>query len=239
MRKNADQLLNIWYHKANEMEKLHNEAYHYYKNNDAFITIPTIIISSIAGSINFVSVGFCSKEKNMYYSLAAGCLNILATIMGTIKQYFSWSSKYYKHNATSIAYLKVKNLIEIQLSLHKFGLNMPYEQIIPEIGKIITKIDDEAPPLPSHISSKVSNSKIIAMDIIMNSDTDEINNKKDNTSESELVPLVISEDNIIDEYSNINTDTILNTQINSTFITDTSDDINDKNNINDINDSFV
>lgn len=215
MKKKADELLNIWYHKAQEMEKLHCEAYHYYNNNDAFITIPTIIISSIAGSINFVSVGFCNEKYNIYYNLVAGCLNVLATIMASIKQYFSWNSKYYKHNATSIAYLKIKNLIEIQLSLHKLGLNVPYEKMIPEIGSLITKIDNEAPPLPSHIASKISISKSISMELILGSDTDD---KEISTT---------SENQIIDEYSNINTE--FNHNIRMDNDTDLSIDLNENN----------
>ena len=213
MKKKADELLNIWYHKAHEMEKLHCEAYHYYNNNDAFITIPTIIISSIAGSINFISVGFCNKNYNIYYSLVAGCLNVLATIMASIKQYFSWNSKYYKHNATSIAYLKVKNLIEIQLSLHKLGLNIPYEKMIPEIGSLITKIDNEAPPLPSHIASKIPVSKSISMELIVSSDTDD--KEISTTSENNIIDTY---SNIATEFNNINTidtETKLNTNSNS------------------------
>jgi len=212
MKKKADELLNIWYHKAHEMEKLHSEAYHYYNNNDAFITIPTIIISSIAGSINFVSVGFCNTKYNMYYSLGAGCLNVLATIMASIRPYFSWNSKYYKHNATSIAYLKVKNLIEIQLSLHKLGLNLPYAKMIPEIGSLITKIDNEAPPLPPHIVSKISISKCISMELIINSDTDD--KEISTTTENKIIDTY---SNVGTEYNNVSIDDIetkLNTDLN-------------------------
>lgn len=199
MRKKADQLLKIWYNKANTMEKLHREAYQDYSSKDAQITIPTIIISSIAGSISFLSLGF---NNPTYFSIVSGCLNITSTIMSSTKEYFAWNNKCFQHNNSANSYLKIKNLIEIQLSLHKLGLNVSYEKMIPEIGSLINKVDNDSPPLPLHIACKIPPSESNSMELLASVDTDEkeisTENKKENNDNI---------DNIVEEFNNNNNNT--------------------------------
>ena len=190
MRKKADELLKIWYNKANIMERLHREAYQFYSSKDAQITIPTIIISSIAGSISFLSLGF---NNPTYFSIVSGCLNITSTIMSSTKEYFSWNNKCFQHNNSANSYLKIKNLIEIQLSLHKLGLNVSYEKMIPEIGSLINKVDNESPPLPLHIESKIPPSESNSMELLAGTDTDAKEESTENKKEDK---------NIVEEFNN-------------------------------------
>jgi hypothetical protein len=190
MRKKADELLKIWYNKANIMERLHREAYQFYSSKDAQITIPTIIISSIAGSISFLSLGF---DNPTYFSIVSGCLNITSTIMSSTKEYFAWNNKCFQHNNSANSYLKIKNLIEIQLSLHKLGLNVSYEKMIPEIGSLINKVDNESPPLPLHIESKIPPSESNSMELLAGTDTDVKEESTENKKE---------DNNIVEEFNN-------------------------------------
>jgi hypothetical protein len=218
MRKKADELLKIWYNKANLMEKLHREAYQFYSSKDAQITIPTIIISSIAGSISFLSLGF---KNQIYFSIISGSLNIISTIMSSTKEYFAWNNKFFQHNNAANSYLKIKNLIEIQLSLHKLGLNVSYEKMIPEIGSLINKVDNDAPPLPIHIAAKIPPSESNSMELLAGTDTDErqdtnqtdSESKKNNLTQSDnnsfhsfnSQPFLREDTNIVEEFNN-NTD---------------------------------
>ena len=218
MRKKADELLKIWYNKANTMEKLHREAYQFYSSKDAQITIPTIVISSIAGSISFLSLGF---KDPIYFSIISGSLNIVSTIMSSTKEYFAWNNKFFQHNNAANSYLKIKNLIEIQLSLHKLGLNVSYEKMIPEIGSLINKVDNDAPPLPIHIAAKIPPSESNSMELLAGTDTDErqdtnqtdSESKKNNLTQSDnnsfhsfnSQPFLREDTNIVEEFNN-NTD---------------------------------
>jgi hypothetical protein len=190
MRKKADELLKIWYNKANIMERLHREAYQFYSSKDAQITIPTIIISSIAGSISFLSLGF---NNPTYFSIVSGCLNITSTIMSSTKEYFAWNNKCFQHNNSANSYLKIKNLIEIQLSLHKLGLNVSYEKMIPEIGSLINKVDNDSPPLPLHIESKIPPSESNSMELLAGTDTDAKEESTENKKDDK---------NIVEEFNN-------------------------------------
>ena len=201
MRKKADELLQIWYNKANIMEKLHREAFQFYSSRDAQITIPTIIISSIAGSISFLSLGF---KDPIYFSIISGFLNIVSTIMSGTKEYFAWNNKFFQHNNASNSYLKIKNLIEINLSLHKLGLNMKYAQLIPEIGKLINKVDNDAPPLPMHISCKIPPSESNSMDFLVGIDTDTSGDEREIITETDHSITSSKKDSNIEEFNNNN-----------------------------------
>ena len=93
--------------------------------------------------------------------------------MSSTKEYFAWNNKFFQHNNAANSYLKIKNLIEIQLSLHKLGLNVSYEKMIPEIGSLINKVDNDAPPLPIHIAAKIPPSESNSMELLAGADTDE------------------------------------------------------------------
>ena len=58
MKGAADDLLKIWYGKANKMEELHRNAAEYYYLKDTKYIIPTIIGIGISGSLSFLSLGF-------------------------------------------------------------------------------------------------------------------------------------------------------------------------------------
>jgi len=148
MKGAADDLLKIWYNKAHKLEELHREAAEYYYLKDIRFVIPTIISIGVAGSISFISLGF---KESKYFAITTGCLNLFSSIGLITKEYFSYTNKRFQHNTSSNAYLKIKNLIEIQLNLNKLGMNIPYEKMIPDIGTLINKVDNDAPILPPHL----------------------------------------------------------------------------------------
>jgi hypothetical protein len=179
MTKHSENLLKSWYNKANNMELLHRKAFIYYSYNDALLTIPTIIITSLAASCSFISIGYTS---NKFFNLSSGLLNIISIILTSIREYFSWKNKIYEHYKITNTYSKLKNLIEIQLSLHKSGLNIPYEKIITEIGSILTRIENESIPLPDFIVKKYLLNNINNIDymIEINTNEKEITNEEEN-----------------------------------------------------------
>jgi hypothetical protein len=153
MKKNADELLKNWYSKAQKMEELHRMASDHYLKLDTLFIIPTIICVGVSGSLSYISLGFEYETK--YFGITTGCLNLFSSIMLVTKEYFRYTNKRFEHLSTSNSYLKIKNLIEIQLNLNKLGLNAPYEKMIPDIGTLFNKVDNEAPILPPHLITQI------------------------------------------------------------------------------------
>ncbi len=153
MKKNADDLLKNWYNKAQKMEELHRAASDHYLKLDTLFIIPTIVCVGVSGSLSYISLGFESGSK--YFGITTGCLNLISSVMLVTKEYFRYSNKRFEHLSSSNSYLKIKNLIEVQLNLNRLGLNAPYEKMIPDISTLFNKVDNEAPILPPHLISQI------------------------------------------------------------------------------------
>lgn len=192
MSNHAIELLKEWYYKADKLENAHMEASNYYHKKDIYIEIPSIFISALCSTISFTTTGLPNEFKN-YFLYIAGGLNVTNTIIVSIKEYFSWSRRKYKHNTSAIGYQKLKNQIEIQLSLHKMGAPISYDKIISEIGILFIKLDNDSPQLPEFLRKKLNTTDKI-IEIMANTNTevdedsiDDIVNKIENKSNSDGV----------------------------------------------------
>lgn len=170
MSKHADELLREWFRKSTILEAAHVKASNQYYKKDTWIAIPSIVLSVLSGSLSFSTTGFPDDIKNTFLFVTGG-ISIINTIIASVKEYFSWSQKHFNHASTALAYQKLKNHIEIQLALHKMGLDIPYEKIVSETGNMITKIDNEAPQLPKNIRETLKLGEKI-MDIMVETNTD-------------------------------------------------------------------
>jgi hypothetical protein len=173
MSKHADELLREWFKKATTLEAAHIQASNWYYGKDTWIAIPSIILSVLSGSLAFSTTGFPDEIKNTFLFVTGG-ISIVNTIIASIKEYFSWSQKHFNHGATALAYQKLKNNIEIQLALHKMGIDIPYERIIQETGTMLTKIENESPQLPKFIVEKLQLGSAV-IDIMVDTNTDQEN----------------------------------------------------------------
>lgn len=173
MSKHADELLREWFKKATALEAAHIKASNWYYGKDTWIAIPSIILSVLSGSLAFSTTGFPDEIKNTFLFVTGG-ISIVNTIIASVKEYFSWGQKHFNHAATALAYQKLKNNIEIQLALHKMGIDIPYDKIIKETGTMITKIENESPQLPKFIVDKLDLGSAI-IDIMVDTNTDQEN----------------------------------------------------------------
>jgi hypothetical protein len=177
MSSHSNELLREWFYKAKHLETAHISASEYYRKKDTYIAIPLIIFSAFAGSLSFTTTGIPDNIKNILLYITGG-LNVLVSITGSLREYFSWSKKQYKHGSAAISYQKLKNHIEIQLSLHKMGLDIPYDSIVSETGNLFIKVDNESPQLPKHIRVTLTFSDNI-MDIMVDTNTDQNEDNND------------------------------------------------------------
>lgn len=166
----GSELLKKWYDNMQEREDAHIKAYNRFKNYDSAITLPIIVLSSISSSLSFVSIS--EDCRFSLFGFFSGCLNVIITILTTIKEYYLWNKKSYSHKDSYQAYKKIKNTIQIHIAEHKLGdTNKTYRQIISNIGSLIAKIETDAPALPIDLEKTI---KKLDLDSIgmLNNDTD-------------------------------------------------------------------
>jgi hypothetical protein len=126
---------------------LHKRSEKKYSKITSRIDIPTIIISTIAGTLSISSSGlFAGNEK--LASVCIGILSLSSSILTTINSYFNFSKRAENHRLVSIQYQRLYLKIDLILGLK------PAER--PQITDFIRFITDEYNRL-SEISPIIDN----------------------------------------------------------------------------------
>jgi hypothetical protein len=74
-----------WYKKINQYEIANTMAISYYRKKELFIAIPSIILSTLSGSLAFAS----SRNEDWVLSYLMGILNITTSIIIGLKEYIA------------------------------------------------------------------------------------------------------------------------------------------------------
>jgi hypothetical protein len=144
------ELLISWYRKCSVYKNFHDEAFEYCKFYDEAITIPIIITNTIAGSLSFISLSF-SAEIVFWTTLAVGILTIISSMLSGFKDYYTWKEQAIHHQEASKGYLKLRNMILMLMAKHKMGQGASYGEIVSEVGKLLSKINNDAPEFPKYL----------------------------------------------------------------------------------------
>lgn len=94
---------------------LNQRAHRAYSIYHAWFTIPTITLSTIAGTASFAQSSLSEKFQG-YAQVAIGTTNILVGVLNTIQQYLKISELRESHRIASIAWDKYSRNIRIELS---------------------------------------------------------------------------------------------------------------------------
>lgn len=211
MNNTGYELLISWYEKCDVYKQFHDESYDYCKLQDEIITLPIIIINTIAGSISFISLSF-TPHAIFWTTIIVGILTILSSTLSGFKDYYTWKEQAIHHKTASQGYLKLKNLILILMAKHKMGSGSSYNDIISEVGKLLGKINNESPEFPFHIkqrAEKILNDFTTRHINMLNIDTE--NKPFEYSTESNYY----KESNVIEKYSNVKND-VPNKTVNNT-----------------------
>ena len=123
---------------------LHRESQSYYGWLNHFTAIPVIVLSTIAGSGNFIFGG----DRDA--TLGIGAISIVVGVLQTLASYFRHAQLSETHRVCSIAYQKMFMNISAELSLP------PEERqdttlLMNSIRSEIERLSEIAPPIPVHI----------------------------------------------------------------------------------------
>lgn len=174
---NGVELLKVWHSHIQDYELAHIKAYHRFKKYDGVLTIPIIIISSLASCLAFASI---SKNCGFsYFGVFTGILNLLLTMLSSIKEYYLWNKRSYEHKTTFELYTKVRNKIETNLTELSHNdddknINEYVNKVVNSLSTEIAKISAEAPILPKDIREKIRH-----INLYKNDKNDELDESKD------------------------------------------------------------
>ena len=147
-----ENILAAWCDRAQCYEWMHYKAHLKYKNNNAWFTIPVIIISTITGTANFAQDRFGDAYKDLVV-MGIGSANIIAGIITTIYQFLKISELNEAHRAAALSWGKFCRNIKAELSKHPLD-RVNHEHFVSLAKEEYDRLIEISPIVPAYIIKK-------------------------------------------------------------------------------------
>ena len=144
-----------WCDNAQCYKWMNNQANLRYSYMNAWFTIPTITLSTIAGTASFAQNGL-SADVQQYWPSIIGAVNIFVGILTTIHQYLKISQLNEAHRVSSIAWDKFARNIRVELAKSPKE-RMDAKQFIKLCRLEYDRLMETSPAIPVPIIKKFNN----------------------------------------------------------------------------------
>ena len=94
---------------------LHDKSEQRYRNFNNYITLPTIVLSTVAGTASIGSATIFGDTP--YASIGIGIISLTVGVLNTISTHFGWAQRAEAHRVARVEYSKIHRYIMIELSL--------------------------------------------------------------------------------------------------------------------------
>jgi hypothetical protein len=128
---------------------LHNNSQKRYTRMDTYITLPTILLSTLSGS---ASIGSASMFPGLTgtASLAIGFLSLSVGVLNTVSSYFGWGKRSESHKSAGMTYSKIHRFIMIELSLPR-SERMAAKDMLKVIRDQLDRLMETSPQIPDPV----------------------------------------------------------------------------------------
>jgi hypothetical protein len=215
-------LLHYWKKFAKRYSSLHAQSSNYYKKINYMIMFPVIILTVGGGFLNIIFADNCSA----YIYILIGSLQLIIAFFTGIYNYMKIPELQESHYFYYVHFLKLENDINVQLLIgegkYKEFKNL-YVYVI-YVKEELNRLIDSAPSIPESIIIKY-NQVITEEDKFLENKTKIIKTKRyiRNISTYNFN----EEDKKLDEFNNLNTNTIIETDINKILNETNNEPINE------------
>ena len=131
---------------------LHNNSQKQYTLMDTYITLPTILLSTISGSASIGSPSIFPGVVNTA-SLIIGCVSLTVGLLNTVSSYFSWGKRSEAHKSAATIYSKIHRFIMIELSLPR-SERMAAKDMLKVIREQSDRLMETCPQIPDSVILK-------------------------------------------------------------------------------------
>ena len=132
-----EKILVDWADKAMCYRWLHSKSNQVYARQNAWYTIPVIIMSTLTGTANFAQERFPASIK-VYAPMMIGAVNIFAGILTTIQQFLKISELNESNRVAYLSWGKFYRDVKTELSKHPLDRMRPKELLKLSKNKFIT-----------------------------------------------------------------------------------------------------
>jgi len=124
---------------------LHDKSQKRYTNLDNYITLPTILLSTISGT---ASIGSQTLFPGSTISnVAIGSVTLGVGLLNTVSSYFGWGKRAETHKAVGTTYSKIHRFITIELALPRNERMVPND-MLKIIRDQLDRLLETSPQIP-------------------------------------------------------------------------------------------
>lgn len=127
---------------------LHTQSQKRYATLNNYIAIPTIVLSTVAGTASIGSQTLFNDPGAS--SIGIGVMSLTVSVLNTLASHFGWSSRKESHRMTSSSYSKVHRFIMIELSLPRKE-RMEAQDMLKVVRDQLDRLQETSPQIPEQI----------------------------------------------------------------------------------------
>ena len=130
---------------------LHTHAHKQYAIMNNYITIPTIVLSTVAGTASIGSQSLFNDPAAS--SIGIGVLSLTVSVLNTLASHFGWAALKESHRMTSSSYSKIHRFIMIELSLPRKE-RMEAQDMLKVVRDQLDRLHENSPQVPDGVIRK-------------------------------------------------------------------------------------
>lgn len=130
--------------KGLSMSWLHSKSEKHYNYFNNFLSIPTIILSTITATIGGTFAG------DKIFSYSTSFISIIVSILSTLNSYFVFAKRAEAHRITSIQYSKLFLQINIELALPR-DKRLNVKEFLRNVSEQLQRLNEIQPQIPDSI----------------------------------------------------------------------------------------
>ena len=145
-----ESLLSAWADTAAVYKWLHDKSHRKYKRKNKFLSIPTMILSLITGSLGIGLQGYVPAQYMSIGQGALGGMGIFIGILQGLQTQFGWAQRSEKHASSSLGWGKLHRNIQIELSVEK-EFRKECDSFVKVCRMEYDRLTEQSPAIPSDV----------------------------------------------------------------------------------------
>lgn len=134
---------------------LHSKSEKLYSSYNNYIALPTIVLSTIAGTASIGSrVLF---DNSIASSIGIGAISLTVGVLNTLSTHFGWAKRSEAHRLSAVNYSKIHRFIVIELSLPRIE-RMGANEMLKIVREQLDRLQETSPQIPDSVIQKFKKS---------------------------------------------------------------------------------
>jgi len=147
-------LLKSWSEQASCFRWLHSKSANHFNWYNNLLTIPSIVLSTVSGSANFLISGRDDEEDSYdWVIVTVGCINMFCAVLTSVNQFMRFGQKSEGHKKSAVAYGAFRRSINIELSMPRGSRQAPAE-ILEKCKTEMDRLAEMSDDIPSDVLNR-------------------------------------------------------------------------------------